>query len=45
MSPNYLKVTKLGRKTYGFAKRVEYLDDQCEVDKTFYDFCRKHRGL
>jgi hypothetical protein len=35
----------LVRKTYGFAKRVEYMDDQCEVDKTFYNFCRKHRGL
>jgi hypothetical protein len=35
----------LVRKTYGFAKRVGYLDDQCEVDKTFYNFCRKHRGL
>jgi hypothetical protein len=22
-----------------------YLDDQCEVDKTFYNFCRKYRGL
>jgi len=35
----------LVRKTYAFAKRVEYMDDQCEVDKTFYNFCRKHRGL
>lgn len=35
----------LVRKTYGFAKLVTYLDDQCEVDKTFYNFCRKHRGL
>jgi hypothetical protein len=35
----------LVRKTYGFAERVPYLDDQCEVDKTFYNFCRKHRGL
>ena len=35
----------LVRKTYAFAKRVEYLDDQCEVDKIFYNFCRKHRGL
>lgn len=35
----------LVRKTYGFAKRVGYMDDQCEVDKTFYNFCRKHRGL
>ncbi|MBA3242876.1 MAG: hypothetical protein H0T60_16765 [Acidobacteria bacterium] len=35
----------LVRKTYGFAKRVEYMDDQCEVDKTFYNFCRRHRGL
>jgi hypothetical protein len=35
----------LVRKTYAFAKRVPYLDDQCEVDKTFYSFCRKHRGL
>lgn len=35
----------LVRKTYAFAKRVEYLDDQCEVDKTCYNFCRKHRGL
>ena len=25
----------LVRKTYGYAKRVEYLDDQCEVDKNF----------
>jgi hypothetical protein len=32
-------------KTYAFANRVEYMDDQCEVDKTFYNFCRKHRGL
>jgi len=35
----------LVRKTYAFAKRVPYMDDQYEVDKTFYDFCRKHRGL
>jgi len=35
----------LVRKTYGFAKLVGYMDDQCEVDKTFYNFCRKHRGL
>jgi hypothetical protein len=35
----------LVRKTYAFAKLVSYLDDQCEVDKTFYNFCRKHRGL
>lgn len=35
----------LVRKTYGFAKLVTYMDDQCEVDKTFYNFCRKHRGL
>jgi hypothetical protein len=35
----------LVRKTYGFAKTVPYMDDQCEVDKTFYNFCRKHRGL
>lgn len=35
----------LVRKTYAFAKKVEYLDDQCAVDKTFYNFCRKHRGL
>jgi hypothetical protein len=35
----------LVRKTYAFAKLVPYLDDQCEVDKTFYNFCRRHRGL
>jgi hypothetical protein len=35
----------LVRKTYAFAKRVEYMDDQCAVDKTFYNFCRRHRGL
>jgi hypothetical protein len=35
----------LVRKTYAFAKWVEYVDDQCEVDKTFYNFCRKYRGL
>jgi IS1 family transposase len=35
----------LVRKTYAFAKRVPYMDDQCEVDKTVYNFCRKHRGL
>ena len=35
----------LVRKSYAFAKRVTYMDDQCEVDKTFYNFCRKHRGL
>src|SRR5215216_6095300 len=35
----------LVRKTYAFAKTVPYMDDQCEVDKTFYNFCRKHRGL
>ena len=35
----------LVRKTYAFAKRVPYMDDQCEVDKTFYNFCRRHRGL
>src|SRR5215218_2835556 len=35
----------LVRKTYAFAKTVPYLDDQCEVDKTFYNFCRQHRGL
>lgn len=35
----------LVRKTYAFAKLVAYMDDQCEVDKTFYNFCRRHRGL
>jgi transposase-like protein len=35
----------LVRKTYGFAKLGTYMDEQCEVDKTFYNFCRKHRGL
>jgi IS1 family transposase len=35
----------LVRKTYAFAKRVEYMDDQCAVDKTVYNFCRQHRGL
>jgi transposase-like protein/IS1 family transposase len=35
----------LVRKTYAFAKTVPYMDDQCEVDKTFYNFCRQHRGL
>lgn len=35
----------LVRKSYAFAKTVPYMDDQCEVDKTFYNFCRKHRGL
>ena len=35
----------LVRKTYAFARRVPYLDDQSEVDKTFYNFCRQHRGL
>lgn len=35
----------LVRKTYGFAKLVMYQDGQCEVDKTFYNFCRRHRGL
>jgi IS1 family transposase len=35
----------LVRKTYACAKLVEDLDDQCEVDKSFYNFCRKHRGL
>jgi IS1 family transposase len=35
----------LVRKTYAFAKKVEYMDDQCAVDKTFYNFCRQHRGL
>ena len=35
----------LVRKTYAFTKSVPCMDDQCEVDKTFYNFCRKHRGL
>lgn len=35
----------LVRKTYAFAKRVPYTDDRSEVDKTFYNFCRQHRGL
>ena len=35
----------LVRKTYAFAKTVPYLDDQCGVDKTFYNFCRKHETL
>jgi len=35
----------LVRKTYAFAKTVPYIDDQCEVDKTCYNFCRQHRGL
>ena len=35
----------LVRKTYAFAKKVSYMDDQCAVDKTVYNFCRKHRGL
>ena len=34
-----------GVGVYAFAKTVPYMDDQCEVDKTFYNFCRKHRGL
>ena len=33
------------RKTYGFAKTAAYVDDQCEVDETFYNFCRRRRGL
>ncbi len=33
------------RKTYGLAKLVGYMDDKCEVDKTFYNLCRRHRGL
>jgi hypothetical protein len=35
----------LVRKAYAFAKTVPYMDDRREVDKTFYNFCRKHRGL
>jgi hypothetical protein len=35
----------LVRKTSAFAKTVPYVDDQCEVDKTCYNFCRQHRGL
>ena len=35
----------LTRKTYEFAKLVEYMDDQCILDKVFYNFCRRHRGL
>ena len=35
----------LVRKTYGFAELVTYLHDQREVDKTFYNFCRRHLGL
>jgi hypothetical protein len=35
----------LVRKTYAFAKLVGYMDDQCEVAKTFYNFCRQHRRL
>jgi len=35
----------LVRKTYAFAKLVKYMDNQCAVDKTVYNFCRKHRGL
>jgi IS1 family transposase len=35
----------LVRKTYAFAKKVSCMDDQCAVDKTVYNFCRKHRGL
>lgn len=33
------------RKSYAFAKQVTYMDDQCAVDKTFYNFCQRHRGL
>jgi hypothetical protein len=33
------------RKTYAFAKEVKYMDDQCAMDKTFYNFCRRHRSL
>ena len=33
------------RKTYAFAKSVPYMGGQCEVDKTFYNCCRQHRGL
>jgi IS1 family transposase len=35
----------LVRRTYSFAKKVEYMDYQCAMDKTCYNFCRKHRGL
>ncbi len=35
----------LVRKTIAFAKLVEYMQDQCVLDKVFYNFCRKHRGL
>lgn len=35
----------LVRKTYAFAKQVKYMDDQCALDKTVYNFCRQHRGL
>jgi IS1 family transposase len=35
----------LTRKTLAFAKVVEYMEDQCILDKVFYNFCRKHRGL
>jgi hypothetical protein len=33
------------RKSYAFAKQVRYMDDQCIMDKTVYNFCRAHRGL
>lgn len=33
------------RKTYAFAKAVPYVDDRCEVGKTFYNFCRIHKAL
>lgn len=33
------------RKTYVFAKPAGYMDDQCEVNKTFYNFCRRRRRL
>jgi hypothetical protein len=29
----------------GSPELVEYMDDQCEVDKTSYNFCRQYRGL
>jgi hypothetical protein len=35
----------LVRKTYAFAKTVPYMDGQCALDKTVYNFCRKHGGL
>ena len=36
---------RISRKTIGFSKKTEELDNQMTLYITYYNFCRKHRSL